>query len=306
MSEFPGLGAPAQVVSVRPIVLSAPERGADLQVRVSAPTTGGNLPVIVFSHGFSQSMDGYDPLARFWAEHGFVVVQPTHLDSRTLAITPDDPRYPEIWRLRIDDLTNVLDQLDTLLAAVPGLTERVDQERIALAGHSWGGQTAGTLLGARVFDAEGQPGEDFSDSRVKAGLLLAATGEGGKDLSPFAAENFPFMSPDFSALTTPTLVVWGDHDQSMLTATRGPDWFTDAYRLSPGASNLLTLFGGEHSLGGITAYSSTETTDENPDRVALLQRMSVAYLRSALGVDPELWTLVAGWEDEQGRLEAKA
>jgi hypothetical protein len=306
MSEFPGPGVPAPVISVRPIVLSAPERGADLQVRVSAPTAGDNLPVIVFSHGFSQSMDGYDPLVRFWAEHGFVVVQPTHLDSRTLAVTPDDPRYPEIWRIRINDLTSVLDQLDTLLAAVPGLAERVDTGRIALAGHSWGGQTAGTLLGARVFDAEGKPGEDFSDSRIKAGLLLAATGEGGKDLSPFAAENFPFMSPDFSALTTPTLVVWGDRDQSMLTATRGPDWFTDAYRLSPGAQSLLTLFGGEHSLGGITGYSSTETTDENPSRVALLQQVSVAYLRSALGLDAELWTQVAGWEGEQGRLESKA
>ncbi len=306
MPEFPAPGVPTPIVSVRPIVLSAPERGTDLQVRVSAPTTGGDLPVIVFSHGFGQSMDGYDPLARFWAEHGFVVIQPTHLDSRTLAVTPDDPRYPEIWRLRIDDLTSVLNHLDTLLAAVPGLAERVDTEKIALAGHSWGAQTAGTLLGARVLDAEGKPGEDFSDPRVKAGLLLAATGEGGKDLAPFAAENFPFMSPDFSALTTPTLVVWGDHDQSMLTATRGPDWFTDVYRLSPGAQGLLTLFGGEHSLGGITGYAATETTDESPDRVALLQRASVAYLRSALGIDPQLWTLAAGWEDERGRLESKA
>ena len=36
------------------------------------------------------------------------------------------------------------------------------------------------------------------------------------------------------------LIVAGDHDQSMLSV-RGPDWFTDGYRLSPGPADLLTL-----------------------------------------------------------------
>ncbi len=83
----------------------------DLQVRVSTPSAGDNLPVIVFSHGFGESMTGYDPLVDYWAAAGFAVVQPTHLDSRTLNVTPDDPRYPQIWRLRVEDLTRVLDHL---------------------------------------------------------------------------------------------------------------------------------------------------------------------------------------------------
>lgn len=82
---------PTPVVSVKPVVLSAPGRGEDLRVRVSAPTTGHDLPVIVFSHGYSWSMDGYAPLADFWAARGFVVLQPTHLDSRTLDLPADDP-----------------------------------------------------------------------------------------------------------------------------------------------------------------------------------------------------------------------
>ena len=252
----------------------------DLPVRVSTPTTGDHLPVIVFSHGFGESMAGYDPLVDHWAAAGFAVVQPTHLDSRTLGVTPDDPRYPEIWRLRVEDLTRVLDHL-------PGI-ERLDLDRVAVAGHSWGAQTASMLLGARVVG-----GPDRSDPRVKAGVLLAVPGSGGDDLTPFAAENFSFMHPDFAHMTTPALIVAGDKDQSALTV-RGPDWFTDAYFLSPAPKTLLNLSGAEHSLGGISGYLAPETTDENPAVVALIQRRTTAYLLEALYP-----------ADELGRTEAK-
>lgn len=303
------IGAATPIISVKPVVLAAPERGDDLRVRVSAPVSGSALPIVVFSHGFGGSLDKYAPLADFWAAHGFIVLQPTHLDSRSLAVTPDDPRYPNIWHLRISDLTRILDDLDTLLAAVPGLAQRADATRIAVAGHSWGAQTASTLLGARVLDASGSgaPGEDFADKRVTAGVLLSLTGT-GESLTPFAAENFPFMHPDFSDLTTPALVVTGDHDQSLLS-TRGPDWFTDAYFMSPGAQHLLTLFGGEHSLGGIVGYSHTETTDESPERVALIQLLTTAYLRTALAVDAASFEAAAADlaqdADAVGRLDAK-
>ncbi|WP_248929262.1 alpha/beta hydrolase family protein [Paenibacillus hamazuiensis] len=296
------------VVSVKPVVLSAPGRGEDLQVRVSAPTVGRELPIIVFSHGFGWSLDGYAPLADFWAAHGFVVIQPTHLDSRTLNLPPEDPRTPLIWRFRVEDLKRILDQLDLIEASVPGLSGRLDRSRIAAAGHSWGGQTVSMLLGARVLDVHGEPGEDMSDSRIKAGVLLATTGKGGADLSPFAAEHFPFMNPSFADMSTPTLVVAGDHDQSRLS-TRGPDWFTDPYFLSPGSKSLLTLFGAEHSLGGIPGYNVAETTDENPERVALLQRVTWAYLRNALDLDDSSWTAaraaLEGNANPLGRIESK-
>ncbi|WP_084478621.1 alpha/beta hydrolase family protein [Nocardia jejuensis] len=276
------------IVSVKPVVLAAPERGTDLLVRVSAPVSGHDLPVIVFSHGYGWSLDGYGPLADYWAAHGFVVIQPTHLDSRTLGIPAEDPRTPLIWRIRVADLTHVLDRLDRLLDAVPGLAERVDPSRIAVAGHSWGAQSASMLLGARVLDSAGEPGEDLSDPRVGAGVLLALTGHGGTDLSPFAAEHFPFMSPSFADMRTPALVVAGDHDQSHLSL-RGPDWFTDAYFASPGDKSLLTLFGAEHSLGGIVGHQVAETTDESPERVSIIQRLSSGYLHRTLGKDESGW-----------------
>lgn len=298
----------APVVSVKPVVLSAPGRGEDLQVRVSAPAVGSELPIIVFSHGFGWSLDGYGPLADYWAAHGFVVIQPTHLDSRTLNLAPEDPRTPRIWRFRVEDLKRILDQLDLIEASVPGLSGRLDRSRIAAAGHSWGGQTVSMLLGARVLDNNGEPGEEMSDSRIKAGVLLATTGKGGADLSPFAAEHFPFMNPSFAEMSTPTLVVAGDHDQSRLS-TRGPDWFTDPYFLSPGRKSLLTLFGAEHSLGGISGYSVAETTDESPERVGLIQRLTLAYLRNALDLEDSSWPAARAALEESviplGRIESK-
>jgi hypothetical protein len=303
---MPTISPPTPILSLRPVVLPAPDRGEDLQVRVSAPATGSDLPIIVFSHGFSSSMNEYDPLVDFWAAHGFVVLQPTHLDSATLGLPPDDPRHPRIWRIRIEDLRRVLDQLDLIENAVPGLAGRLDRTRIAVAGHSWGGQTASTLLGARVLGPDGLPGEDLSDPRIKAGLLLATTGTGGADLTPFAAEHFPFMSPSFAEMSTPTMVVAGDKDQSALSV-RGPDWFTDPYFLSPGPKSLLTLFGAEHLLGGITGYASTATTDESPERVALIQRVTWAYLRSAMHLEDWAATSAELMADAEalGRLESK-
>lgn len=275
-------------VVVRPVVLSAPGRGEDLQVRVSAPVLGHELPILVFSHGFGSSLDGYGPLVDFWAAHGFVVIQPTHLDSRTLRLPAEDPRTPRIWRFRVEDMKRILDQIELLEAAVPGLGGRLDRSRIAAAGHSFGGQTAGILLGLRVLDPDGRGGEDLSDARIKTGVLLATAGRGGADLTPLAAEQFPYLNPSFAHMTAPALVVAGDKDQSFLSV-RGPDWSADPYLLSPGSKSLLTLFGAEHSLGGIPGYEAKETTDEDPERVALLQQLTWAYLRSALYPGDPSW-----------------
>lgn len=295
------------VLSVQPVTLAAPARGVDLTLRVSAPITGAHLPVILFSHGFGESMSGYGPLTDYWASQGFVVIQPTYLDSRSLRLADDDSRRPGIWRQRAADATTILDHLDEVLAAIPGLAERVDRGKITAAGHSFGGQTTGILLGLRVIDPETGVIDDLRDPRVKAGVLMATAGRGA-DLSPLAAEHFPFMNPVFEHMETPALVVLGDHDDSLLT-TRGPDWSGDPYTDSPGEKHLLTLVGGEHSLGGIPGYDVKETTDESPERVILLRAVAIAFLRHALGIDDTAWTdftnTLSGAGTDVARLESK-
>ncbi|MBD0688728.1 alpha/beta hydrolase family protein [Streptomyces sp. CBMA123] len=281
-----------RIVAVKPISVPAPDRGIELQVKVTAPLAGQHLPVIVFSHGNAWSLDAYEPLVDRWAAAGFVVVQPTHLDSRRNGLGLDDPRFATIWRVRIADLHAVLDGLDDILAQAGDLDTRVDRRRIAVVGHSWGAQTAGALLGARVFDADGIPGEDFSHPAVTAGALITAAGT-GDTLTPFAAEHLPFMRPDFSTMAAPALVIAGGKDQSRLT-TRGPEWFTDAYHLSPSPKSLLTIADGEHTLGGLAGEQVAETTDEDPARVTLVADAISAYLLDVLRGDDAAWTALLG------------
>ncbi|WP_046502893.1 alpha/beta hydrolase family protein [Streptomyces odonnellii] len=300
--------APATTVSVKPLVLSAPHRGEDLHVRVTAPTTGTNLPVVLFAHGFGSDLDGYAPLVEHWAAGGFTVVQTTHLDSKRLALPADDPRRPQMWRHRVQDMRRILDALPTLEAGVPGLKGRVDHGRIVAAGHSFGGQTAGILVGLRVTDPDTGTAEDLSDARVMASIQLATAGKGGDELTPFAHDNLPWLrDQDFSHITAPGLVVAGDKDDLPLT-TRGPVWTTDPYTLSHGNKSLLTVHGGEHFLGGISGYQAAETTDENPARVALVQQATLAYLRHITGIDSTDWRsareALAG-SHPLGRLETK-
>jgi predicted dienelactone hydrolase len=287
----------------------------DLQVRVSAPLTGGDLPVILLSHGQGlsnnlSSLNGYAPLANFWAAHGFVVIQPTHLSSRTLTLDPDTPGAPLYWRSRAEDMKHILDQLDVIEAAVPQLLGRLDRSKVAVAGHSMGGHTASLLLGARLTDPHDGTEVHLAEPRIKAGVLLAAPGRGGDALSDFAAANYSFfLTTDFSEMKTPTLVVAGDKDASAHLTVRGPDWHTDPYFLSPGPKSLLTLFDAEHGLGGVSGYDVAETTDENPERVTMVQRLTWAYLRTELYPGDSAWqktrdALTAG-PDTLGRVESK-
>ncbi|KPC60643.1 alpha/beta hydrolase family protein [Streptomyces chattanoogensis] len=309
------LSSPTPVLSVSPVVLPAPGRAVDLQVRVSAPVTGSELPVILLSHGLGfsnnlSSLNGYAPLANFWAAHGFVVIQPTHLDSRTLSLDPDQPEAVPHWRTRAEDMTRIIDQLDVIEAAVPQLLGRLDHSRVAVAGHSMGGHTASLLLGARLTDPHDGTEVDLAEPRIKAGVLLAAPGRGGDALTAFTIENYSFfLTTDFSTMTTPTLVVAGDKDDSAFLTVAGADWHADPYTLSPGPKSLLTLFDAEHGLGGVSGYDVAETTDENPERVAAVARLTWAYLRSELYPEDSAWQTardaLASGPDPLGQVESR-
>jgi dienelactone hydrolase len=308
--------APAPVVATGPIQLPAPGRVVDLQLKLSVPATGEDLPIVLVSHGhgpsnFVSSLYGYAPLADYLASHGFAVVQPTHLDSKMLGLRNiDHPEAPLYWRSRAEDMTLILDRLDDIERAVTHVAGRLDRGNVAVVGHSMGGHTASLLLGARPTDPHDGTEVNLAEPRIRAGVLLAAPGRGGDALSDIATERYPiFRTIDFSTMTTPSLVVAGDRDDSPHLTVAGPGWHADPYNLAPSPKSLLTLFGAEHGLGGIAGYDVAETTDEEPQRVAALLRVTTAYLRSQLNPGNPAWQeaidSLAEDPDPEGQVETK-
>lgn len=304
---------PTLAASFSPVSLPIPGRPQRLQLRVTAPVHGDALPIVLLSHGHGPSLylpskDGYGPIADFLAERGFVVIQPTHANSKVGGLPRDMSGAPLFWRERTEELFAILDGLGAIESALPLLKGRLDHEQIAAVGHSLGGHTIALLLGMRVT-IEGTE-VDLRDPRIKAGVLLAAPGAGGDNLSNNGKNYGPAFSPNFAHLTTRTLVVFGDMDVSPHLTVRGADWHADPYHLSPGADALLTIAGGRHGLGGIAGYDAKETDDEDPDRLELTRRMVWAYLRSALIEGDQAWekacAALAGRAGVLGRLDRKA
>src|SRR5579864_8920832 len=60
------------------VVLHDPARNRDIPIKIYLPVTHDPAPLIIFSHGFGSSKDGYVYLAEGWAQAGYAVILPTH------------------------------------------------------------------------------------------------------------------------------------------------------------------------------------------------------------------------------------
>lgn len=312
-ADYIPVSAPSPFMQVSPIVFDVPGRQTPLQIKVSAPVSGRALPVLLFSHGhgsstYLSSLHGYNPIAEFYAAHGFVVIQPTHQDSKALGLELTGPEGALFWRSRAQDMHHILDHLAAVEDAVPGLGGRLDPSKVVAAGHSMGGHTVCMLAGMRVTDpVDGRPW-DLRDPRIKAAVAMAPPGMGG-ELAAFASEHYPVLrSNSFAEMTSPVLVVAGDQDQNDQFASR-MDWRADAYALSPGPKSLLTMFGAKHSLGGISGYDVVETRDQDPERLGVVQRLTWAYLQSSLYPGDSAWrtavAALASRPNPQGKIVTK-
>lgn len=301
------------IFSYHPVTLPMEGRPVNLAMKVSAPASGDNLPVIILSHGhgrsnFLSSLHGYAPLVDFLASQGFVVIQPTHLNSKTLAL-PVGPEGITFWKSRPKDIQFILDNLQLIISAVPGLSERVNTTNIAAVGHSLGGHTVAMLAGMEVTDQVTGEKVNLAEPRLKARVMIGLPG-GPEGLNETGRKLFgnPLSGSDFSTMTLSALVINGDKDKNPNFSDL-ENWRADAYYHSPAPKSLLTVFDGEHIFGGISGYDVSETTDENPDRVTFLSMSIIAYLRSAFDENDTSWEEVKqemqNNSDAKGSIESK-
>ncbi|RYZ53009.1 MAG: alpha/beta fold hydrolase [Sphingobacteriales bacterium] len=301
------------IIAFSPVVATIPGRHVDLQMKVTAPASGNNLPVILLSHGhgasnFLSSYRGYGPLVDFFAAHGFVVIQPTHQDSKTLTLDPSIPEAPLFWSSRADDMKYILDHLDSIISTVPGLSGRVDKTKVAAIGHSMGGHTVAMLAGMEVTDPATGKIVNAAEPRLKAHVLIGVSG-GPEGFNGAARQRYPVLAAvNFGTMTLPTLIVNGDKDKNLMFSDVD-NWRADAYYQSPGTKDLFTVYGAEHIFGGISGYDALETSDESPERVAFVADSILAYLHSALNPEDRSWEeakkALNGVPGAKGRIDSK-
>lgn len=235
-------------------------RNKDVPVRVTYPTNSDKVPLIVFSHGAGGSGDGYTGLTEYWAEHGYICLQPTHADSMQqqkeegknatlFGAMWDASVNPEAWVNRTKDIVLVLDSIDEIEKRVPAIKGRIDRSRIGVSGHAFGAFTSQAVAGALIkLPGEAEP-KSFRDRRVKAVLLLSPQGAGKTGLVETSWKDFKL----------PMMVMTGSRDYGDLGTLgkekRGPEWRTEPYRYAPvGDKYLIFISNASHmSFTGLPA-----------------------------------------------------
>lgn len=237
---------PMPVTEVASIVLHDAKRNKDVPLRIFYPSVAGKYPVIVFSHGAGGSQNCCESLTRHWASYGYVTLQPTHDDSikerrsRGEALAPrpglqEALKNPVLWQSRPQDISFLIDSLGELQERIPGLSGKIEDDRVGVAGHSMGAYTAEAIGGA-LIDLPSHPGTSFFDARVRAILALSPQGPG----------QFGLTDNSFGKLTLPFLGATGSLDS--LGPLASPGWHRIPFeRCQPGNKFELFIEGARHS-----------------------------------------------------------
>jgi predicted dienelactone hydrolase len=272
----------AMPIESRSLTLHDSARSKDLAVRVTWPKTGGRYPVIVFSHGFRGSGDAMGPLVDYWAERGYVVIQPTHEDSIKLmalghlrdALKTTGPNGFGAWQSRVEDCKFLFGALDEIEKKLPEVKGKMDHSKLAMSGHSFGAHTSNLIAGGRMMN------RSFADKRPKAILLISPQGKG------------PAQNDDsWRDCTRPMMVVSGPEDKTPIDDPRtvhDPTRRQDPYRLSPpGDKYLVWIDGATHNFGGITgSFAWPGAGKPNAQHLQWVQQTTTAFWDAYLKHDP--------------------
>jgi len=240
-SSYIGAEGPYQVAFKRYVVLDTTNRPEPLIVQITHPVGAGRTPVIVFSHGFRCTWEGDDALTGYWAQNGYTVIQPRHLDSEPNS-KAEIYAQEVIWHERRRDMERSLDSMDQIIAAVPDLEGTLDLTTVVAAGHSYGGLTAQSAGGATTF-SRGEPNLPVYEPDVRFKSIVAVSPPGHMlgfvDANSAKTINRPMIVTTGTKDFIPPLIPdWRDHT----------DTYNDAY---PGKKYLAVVDGADHRFGGL-------------------------------------------------------
>lgn len=178
---------------------------------------GGLFPLVIFAPGYRQCLTSYGPLLRFWSSAGYVVAAVQFPRTNCHVLVPDEADLASQPR----DVSHVISRMISASRQRAGrLSGLIDSAKIAVAGHSDGGDTAAATVANTCC----------LDHRVSAAVALAG------------AEWPPLPGRYFAGPTVPMLFVQGTAD-----TWNPPDASVQLYRADTrGRRYYLELLGADH------------------------------------------------------------
>lgn len=273
------------------------KRDRQVPVKIYYPKAAGRpAPIIVFSHGLGGTRDGYEYLGRYWASHGYVSVHLQHHGSddgvwkdarpaERLRVMRASIRDPMAAIDRPKDVSFAIDRLEAMNraeAADAPLKGRLDLQKIAMAGHSYGAWTTLAVAG-QVFVVRGDRQVAFGDPRIKAAIAMSAS-------VPRDGAN---LDVAFGKITIPCLHMTGTLDDSPVGDTKAAERRLPFDHSKACERFLLTLTGGDHMVfsGRPRRMGGGEKDAEFQD---LIRQSSLAFLDTYLRDDAAARTWLAG------------
>lgn len=259
-----------QVVAVTNLLLLDEQRDREIELSVFYPQQQGEFPLLLFSHGNWSDKDSYNAVINHWVSHGYVVIAPNHFDCcGAVNGIFNSVRYGQLGLIdeRMQDLIYLLDNIQQLEDNLPALKGKIDQQRIAATGHSFGGFSAQQFGGAGTFDPDLEKFIFYRDERIKAIVAL----------SPPGPMFDVITEQSWVAMDKPMLLTTGTWDSN---ARFWPDW--QLHRMSfdtakPGDNYALVTEGADHYLGNLICRLEREQPPQH-DALKMLNAVSTAFL----------------------------
>jgi predicted dienelactone hydrolase len=278
VSAGPSMASPTAGHRVLDLELLDADRQRPVPARLYLPYLANSdepVPLVVFSHGLGGSRMGYSYLARYWADAGMASLHPQHVgsDSNLWRGNPIDlvQRLQSAARdaealARAQDLRFALDQV---LASDHG--RLIDATQIAVAGHSYGANTAMLVAGAQVNTDRANLAE-LRDQRIRAAILISAP--------PLLGQG-PAQQV-LGAVTTPTLHITSLEDTINLPGYRSTVEDRIAiFEAMKRSSRTLAIY----NTGGHSIFTD-RTTRSGPETSARIkvatQELCTIFLRQSL------------------------
>ncbi len=247
------------------------KRQRHVPVHLYAPDAPASaLPVIVFSHGLGSSRFGYSYLGLHWASYGYVSVHPQHIGAdRDVARRGWLHLFRsgfdrQNWKNIPEDISFVIDQLQSDGALPPALRGHIDGARIGVSGHSLGAYGALAMGGLRVLFPDGTV-VNFRDRRVRAAIPISMS------------ENFQPAS--YSDVGIPMLHVTGTRDWDPLYGTWSRKRRVPFNSIRRDDQYLVVVGGANHS-----TFSSDESNAARP-AYDVVRMTTILFWNAYLGDD---------------------